>query len=221
LENRPAWPYAVQHVAEIDAHWQRRLVQSPKMFNGRIYLLAEYAQTADALNGVCAATDFKSFLFWREAGYPEAGVRDCFGSGLIRSSDGAVLLGRQTAGNMNAGLAYLPGGFIDERDVTADGRIDIDGSVARELTEETGLLPYEIAREPGYYITHSSAQLSIAVPYRSPLAAEPLRRLILERLAADSDPELDDIVIVRRSSELGSLAVPRYTALLLETLLPK
>ena len=97
----------------------------------------------------------------------------------IRSAEGHVLLGCQTAGNINQGLAYPPGGFIDQRDVRA-GVVDIDAGTARELREETGMKPDEFARAPGYLVTTSGPHVSIAVEWRSVLPSDALKAHILD-----------------------------------------
>ncbi len=140
-------------------------------------------------------TDFASFLFWKDNGYPDASVRDGFGSALIRACGGEVLLGRQLPGQVNSGRLYMPGGFIDRSDVGDDGLIDIDGSIAREVGEETGLGFEHFERRAGYLVTQLDCQISIAVELISPLEAESLRALLLERISQQSDPELADFAI--------------------------
>ena len=143
------WDYARDKADEIERHWQRRSAQCEAMFNGAIYLMHAGSREGECFAGTFLRTDFKSYLYWRETGFPEAGVIDGFGSSLIRSAEGHVVLGRQRTGNVNAGIAYLPGGFIDPRDVTDDGAIDIDGSILRELSEETGLNHGQFELTPG------------------------------------------------------------------------
>ena len=129
----------------------RQATQSnPRYFNGVVHLVDDVRLDGDSASMLrFVRTDFKSYLFWRDQGFPEAGVLDGFGSALIRSSDGHMMLGRQRAGNVNAGLAYPPAGFIDEQDVEADGSIDIAGSVAREVSEETGIDAAALVRDDG------------------------------------------------------------------------
>lgn len=214
-----AWAYAIDNAAAVDAHWQRRRAESPSLFNGVVHLM--HAETCDGatLTSSFLRSDFKSYLHWREAGFPDAGVRDGFGSALIRSAEGHVILGRQRKGNINAGVAYLPGGFIDQRDVLADGSIDIDGSIARELAEETGLNAADVAVSPGYLITRCGALVSIAREVVSPLPAEALRDRIRTHIAADPDPELEDAVIVRTAADIEHARMHAYARLLLRRLL--
>jgi len=209
------WAYARCHAADIDVHWLRHQRESPAMFNGAIHLVHGIALEGGVLHAQFLRTDFKSYLYWREHNFPEAGVRDGFGSALVRSAEGHVILGRQRAGNVNAGLAYLPGGFIDPRDVRPDGTIDIDGSILRELEEETGLERADIAISPGYLVTFNGALISIARELRSPLAAEELRARIPAHLARDPASELVDAVIVRTPQELPAQAVAPYAHRLL------
>ncbi len=215
-----AWAFAQERQAEIEAHWLRRSSENPQFFNGGIHLLRSYQIAGGMLEATLLRTDFKSFLYWRETGETEAGVRDAFGSALIRSSEGHVILGRQRSGNINSGLAYLPGGFIDARDVTAAGTIDIDVSIAREVLEETGLVPDAMTRRPGFFVTSVGAQISIAAEFVSPLTAVDLGRRIASHIARDADAELQDIVVMRHKGDCEGVAMPAFTRLLLEAILP-
>ena len=210
-----AWPYAAQHAPQIDTHWHRRRAENPAMFNGVIHLLHTEASATGAIAGTFLRTDFKSYLHWREQGFPEAGVRDGFGSALIRSAEGHVLLGRQRQGNINAGLAYLPGGFIDQRDVLTDGSIDLDASIVRELTEETGLTATDVSIAPGYIVTRRGALLAISREIVSPLSSQELRARILSHIGDDPQSELVDAVIMRSTADFDGTAMHPYARQLL------
>lgn len=203
------WPFAQRRKAEIEAYWERCRATRPKLFDGAIFVLGAWALEAGTFTGTFLRTDFKSFLFWRERGYPDAGVRDGFGSAVIRSAEGHVLLGRQTGGNINAGLAYPPGGFIDVRDVRG-ATIDIDASIVRELAEETGLRAGDLERAPGYLLTRAGRSVSIGIEWRSTLSAEDLRQRILEHVRSQPVPELADVVIVRGRDESDEVGMPRH-----------
>jgi len=213
-----AWDFARRYRAEIDAHWERRKAERARFFNGTVHLMAGHAVAEGVLTARFIRTDFKSFLYWRETGTPDRSVTDAFGSALIRSAEGHVLLGRQREGNINGGLAYLPGGFIDARDVAADGAIDIEASILRELCEETGLLPAALERSPGFITTFAGASVSIAAEFRSRLPSEALEGQILRHIGADPNSELAGVVIVSSARDLAGLDMPAYARVLLNVL---
>jgi 8-oxo-dGTP pyrophosphatase MutT (NUDIX family) len=212
-----AWPFAKSHAEAIEASWQEATRANPRYFNGVVHLIDDVSLERGALNASLVRTDFKSYLYWREQGFPEAGVLDGFGSALIRSSDDHVILGRQRAGNVNSGLAYLPSGFIDAQDVEADGSIDIVASVVREIAEETGAGGELLSRDAGFLVTRSGPQLSLAVPFRVAMTTEELIRFV-ERKIATHDSELEAIIPVAGLGDIEDLPMPRYARVLLEAL---
>lgn len=214
-----SWAFAGAHREEIDRHWTRRSAENPGFFNGVIHMLTHHDLTGSTFLGTFVRTDFKSYLYWRETGFSEAGVRDAFGSALIRSAEGHVLLGRQREGNINSGLAYLPGGFIDSRDIGPGGSIDIVGSVLREVGEETGIPASSFTQKPGYYLTFAGPLISVAVELVSSERAEDLRQRMLAHMREDPQSELVDAVIVRSRADLAGLAMPDYARILIEHLL--
>ena len=212
------WPYATANGAAIEDLWRHASEENPAYFNGTIHLVDDLTISDGALHARLLRTDFKSYLHWRRAGFPEAGSLDGFGSALIWSSDGALILGRQRKGNVNGGLVYPPSGFIDARDVGADGTIDIAASIIREIGEETGLPVSDIRPELGFWITQSSAQVSIAAGYIASMDAETLKSRIERHISSDPASELSEIVVVRSAADLRDLAMPPYARVLLTEL---
>lgn len=213
------WQLASDAAADIEAEWHKVQAGNPNYFNGTIYLVDGLSLGDGALAATLLRSDFASYLYWRERGFPQSGVRDGFGSALIRAGDGAYLLGRQRPGNINSGLTYLPGGFIDDRDVAADGSIDIAASIARELLEETGLTDADVAMLPGYLVTETGAHLSIAKTFSSPLGGAELKSVIERHLAKDAKSELDGVSIISALGDLDGLPMPHYARVLLGHLL--
>ena len=219
------WPFAKVEAAAIDAHWSRRKAEQPGFFNGRVLMMTAASMQTSSDGSQFSATlfeaDFKSFLYWRETSHRDRTVRDAFGSALIRSREGHILLGRQHAGNINGGLAYPPGGFIDRRDIGPDGTVDIVASTGREVVEETGLDEGDLDPQGGLWLTTGGVQVSMAKEFRSPLGADALRARIIERLAGDPDPELADICIVRSIGDLADLrdGVPDFARVLVAAVL--
>jgi hypothetical protein len=222
LTVRPGtWPYADRNRDAIAAHWVQARARNPAYFNGVIQILSRFQIDGGVFTGDFAATDFASFLYWREHGHADATVRDCFGCGIIRSAEGFLLLGRQAAGNLNAGRAYCPGGFIDPADVGADGTIDIDGSILREMAEETGLDGASLRREPGYILVAAAESIAIGIEFRSERTADDLRQDMLRHIASQRDAELAGIVTVQNASDLERIETSSYVPPLVRALLPQ
>lgn len=218
VDHAGTWTYAANHREVIDAHWAMALKANPNFFNGTIHLLTRITAEGGHVDATLIPTEFKNFLYWRDEGFPaEARVQDGFGSALIRSREGHVILGRQRPGNINEGLAYLPGGFIDQRDVTSEGMIDLRGSIAREVAEETGLSAAELRAEPGYLVAEVFPHVSFAVLFTSALPAQDLVDRIRAHIAADPEPELAEPVVVRSPADLQGKAVTHYARVLLSS----
>lgn len=210
------WPFAEERRAEIDAHFAELQRRKPAVWNGRVLLLRRQVVRDGVFHGEYFETDFASFAAWHHWGRPPAGARDCFGAGAIVAADGAVLVGVMGAHTANAGRIYFPAGTPDPSDVVS-GRVDLDYSVARELKEETGLDIAEFSAAPGWSTVVDGALFAQIKTLRSPLAAEVLRARMLAHLAAERQPELSDIRIVRGPADFDP-AMPRYVTAYLEAL---
>jgi hypothetical protein len=139
FEPRP-WPFAEQRRGEIDAHFAVKQREKPKIWNGRLLLARNPVFSGEHLSADYFETDFASFLAWRDWGFPDRDVFNGPGMGALRGSDGAFILGEMGPHTANAGRIYFPAGTPDPDDIR-DAAVDIPGSVAREVLEETGLTP--------------------------------------------------------------------------------
>jgi 8-oxo-dGTP pyrophosphatase MutT (NUDIX family) len=198
------WPFAQARRADIDAHFAVLSRDNPHAFNGRVLMLHTFAIEDAVLNGAYFETDFASFIAWRDWNWPDMSVRNCFGQAALRAADGAFLLGVMGAHTMNAGRIYFPSGTPDLDDVVGD-RVDLDGSVLRELTEETGLTAADISLDPGWHAVLAGPRLAMLKPVRSPLPAHELRARILAHMAGEAHPELADVRIVRDLADLDDM----------------
>lgn len=218
VDHEAVWTYAANHREVIDAHWTMAVSANPSFFNGIVHVLKVLALQGEHVAATVMPTEFKNFLYWRDEGFPaEARVQDVFGSALIRSREGHVVLGRQMPGNINEGQVYLPGGFIDPRDVTADNTIDLQASVAREVTEETGLGDDVLTAAPGFLVTRAYPHVSFAVPYTSALPSSELVARIKAHIAAETDPELAEPVVLTCAADMEGRAVTHYARVLLSS----
>jgi 8-oxo-dGTP pyrophosphatase MutT (NUDIX family) len=209
------WRFADERRADIDRYFAGLMQAKPGLWNGRMLLLAEHAIERDVLRGSYLDTDFASFIAWRDWGFPDAGVVNCFAMGALRASDGAYLLGVMGPQTVNAGRVYFPAGIPDPDDIVG-GRVDLDRNVRREMAEETGLGPGDYRAGEHWVCVRTGPRLAMMKPLQAPEPAGPLRERILAHLARDPVPELSDIRIVRGPADLDAMMPPFVVAFLNE-----
>lgn len=213
VEARP-WAFAVDEREAIDRHWRKLCGERPRLFNGRVFLnferRIETVGDKRILKGTAAAVDFKAFLAWRDFGFPDGAVRNCFGMAALLSADGAFMLGRMSEGTANAGKIYFPAGTPDLGDAK-DGALDLEGSVARELLEETGITPDEVAYAPGWTAVSDGPRIACMKLTRSALAAAEIDARFQDFRARQKEPELDALHPVFSERDLDEDRMPQFT----------
>jgi 8-oxo-dGTP pyrophosphatase MutT (NUDIX family) len=209
------WRFADERRAEIDRHFATLRQATPALWNGRMLLLREHAIGGKVFRGSFLETDFASFVAWRDWGFPDAGVLNCFAMGALRAGDGAYLLGVMGRQTVNAGKIYFPAGVPDRDDIVGD-RVDLARNVRREMAEETGLGPDDYQAEDRWVCVRTGLRLAMMKPLYVPETAERLRGRILAHLAREPEPELADIRIVRNAADLDERMPPFVIAFLNE-----
>ena len=204
------WAFAEQRRADITAHFAERRRKTPELWNGRILMLGEWQTQGTTWHGTCFEAAFADFVAWHDWGYPDRTVASCFGMGALRGADGAFLLGVMAAHTFNAGRIYFPAGTPDPSDVV-DGRLDLAGSVLREVAEETGLGTDDFAVAPGWGAVLAGANIAMMRILTAHQPAVVLRERILAHLARERQPELADIRIVRAPCDLDPM-MPDFVA---------
>jgi 8-oxo-dGTP pyrophosphatase MutT (NUDIX family) len=213
VDQRP-WPFAIEQSRAIDRHWREQRAQRPHLFNGQIFLNFERAVEmrgrARVLRGSAAAVDFKAFLAWRDFGFPDPHVRNCFSMAALQSADGAFLLGRMSESTANAGRIYFPAGTPDLDDVK-DGALDLEGSVLRELEEETGIGPGEVDLAPGWSVVFEGPRIACMKLTRSRLSAAEIAARFKTFIASQTRPELVALHAVFSVRDLDHDRMPQFT----------
>jgi 8-oxo-dGTP pyrophosphatase MutT (NUDIX family) len=210
---RQPWPFADERRAEIDAHFAIKQREKP-IWNGRILLARDPVFTADRFSAGYFEADFASFLAWRDWGFPDRGVFNGFGMGALRCRDGAFILGEMGQHTANAGRIYFPSGTPDLDDLS-DGAVDIAGSVAREVEEETGLTSADYRAAAHWDCVVSGSAIAMIRMLHVDLTGEELRAGIEANLAQQRQPELAAIHLVRGVSDLTA-AMPRFVTAFVE-----
>jgi 8-oxo-dGTP pyrophosphatase MutT (NUDIX family) len=208
------WPFAIERRAEIDAHFEQVRIGRPGIWNGPVLMMHRHRMDGDAIEGTFLQTDFASFMAWRDWGFPEAGVTNCFSMGALRTSDDAWLMGVMAPHTAGAGRIYFPAGTPDPGDVV-DGMVDLAGSVIREVAEETGLGTGDFTVASGWCGVIDGPRIALMKVLQSRESAEALRARILNHLAGETEPELADIRIVRSARDFDPM-MPRFVTAFLD-----
>src|ERR1044072_4697269 len=94
---------------EIDVHFTQMRIEKTDMWNGRV-LIMRHGDIADGvLSGAYLETDFASFIAWRDWGFPDTTMRNCFAMAALRAADGAFLLGQMSPRTATAGQIHFAG----------------------------------------------------------------------------------------------------------------
>ena len=214
------WTFENQNHSRIEKFWMKASEENPALHNGQVYMLSQWSLKSDRLEGIVQPASYASFLYWRERGYPETGARNCFGSSILESREGHVLFGRMGPRTATAGLVYPVGGSFGDEDVR-EGMLLVDTNIERELLEETGLRPQQAQREERYICVEEGPRISLAARFIFDCTSSDLRQCIRAHIDMCDDPELDEIVILRRRAFARHHRMPEFARMLIDHLLPQ
>ncbi|HLG83545.1 MAG TPA: NUDIX hydrolase [Bradyrhizobium sp.] len=210
-----AWPFEQARAEEIAAYFAGKQREKPKLWNGRVLLGRSPSFEGTHFSARYFEAGFASFLAWRDWGFPDPDIFNGFGMGALRASDGAFVLGEMGADTSNAGRIYFPAGTPDLDDV-ADDRLDLAGSITREIEEETGLIPADYRAAPHWDCVVSGRAIALMRTLHIDLPGEAVRARIEANLAAQAHPELAAVHLVRSRRDFTS-TMPLFVTAFLET----
>jgi len=198
------WDFALAERERIEAHWRTLIAANPGLWNGDVLMCAKAEITETSLTARFIRADFAGLAAWRDWGWRMTEALNCFGSAAVLSAEGALLYGRMASHTLNAGRVYPPGGSLEPADVQADGSVDVRGSIARELAEETGLDANE-AEQGGYLaIFDDHRRLAIAQLLRFPQSSAHLAQQVRDYIAAERKPELAGVTMLTSRTQIDS-----------------
>ena len=203
------WPFAVENRQRIEAHWTGLVARKPALFNGRVLIMYDHRIEADVFRGAYLATDYASFIAFRDFGFPDPSMRNCFSMAALQSAEGDFILGEMGPQTANAGAIYFAAGTPDLKDVVRD-TVDLGGSVLRELAEETGLGRDLVTVEPGWTAVFCGARIALMRRVRSSLGTAALLERIEAFLASETEPELARMHAVRSIDEMPAERMPEF-----------
>jgi 8-oxo-dGTP pyrophosphatase MutT (NUDIX family) len=213
LEALP-WRFAIDEATAIDRHWHKLREEKPRLYNGRVLLMHRSALVGGAsarmLKGACFEAQYKAFLAWRDFGFPDPNIRNCFAMPALRSADGAFILGQMAAFTASPGRIYFPAGTPEPADVK-DGIVDLEGNMLRELTEETGIAAADVTLGQGWTLVIAGPRIACMKLVQSNLPAAAIVARVTDFLGGESEPELARVIAVTSRDDLDPEHMPDFT----------
>jgi len=203
------WELAERNRTAIDAHFAELQRGNPAMWNGRILLLASHRVEDRTLIGRYKETDFASMMWWRDNGHPDPDIRNAFAMGALRGADGGFVLARMAGWTANAGRIYFAAGTPDLSDITPDGGVDLQGSVLRELEEETGLSTSDVVAAPNWTVVFDGPRIALMRPLVAHASTDEIADRIRAFAATQERPEIAEVVIAHGPGDLTE-AMPDF-----------
>jgi 8-oxo-dGTP pyrophosphatase MutT (NUDIX family) len=212
VEPKP-WRFSIEEAAAIDRHWEKLCAGNSHLFNGRVFLMhrgtVEEQDNRRILRGGGFETEYKAFLAWRDFGFP-GDTANCFAMAALVSADGAFMLGRMNNHTANAGKIYFPAGTPDPEDLKGE-TIDLEGSVLRELAEETGIASNEVSIAEGWTVVFDGPRIACMKIVRSQSSAAEIEARFKSFIATEPSPELDALHAVFSTRDLDEERMPDFT----------
>ena len=205
-------PFETANRAAIEANWASETAANPALFDGHVSLLARLGYRDRRLEGVCHTIRFATFLYWRKT-RPWPNAEHTFANAIPVTSDGALVAVRMGQRTSNPGRIYFAAGSFDPPDFP-NGKVDVDLNMAREVLEETGLDIAGLPRDPTYHIWSSEAGTGIFRRFRLPMTAAEGEAAIRAFVAQQSDPEIEEPVIIRSAGDLPDGLSPHMRPLI-------
>lgn len=207
--------FSAEEQAAIAAHFAARKAANPMLWNGRVLLLGGYRFEGRRMVARYGAADYAALLWLLACERAHPFLRASFAMGALRGADGAFVMIRMAEWTANAGRIYFAAGTPDLSDIAPDGSVDLEGSVLRELAEETGIAADELTLAPGWTALHDARRLALLREMRASEDADALAARIRRFGAGERRPEFDEVLVVRGPQHLAegmSPLIRRYLA---------
>ena len=203
--------FSLREEARIAATFAAAKSRNPALFDGPILLFSPPTVDGSSVTATAYRTRYSSLTTL--LAHPQTGrdAYNLFGAAAIVGSDGGVVLGRMGPRTAGAGEVKFPGGTPDEEDVTTAGAVDIVGSIFREMAEETGLRAADARLDERLILVDDHPFFAVVGVLRFAETADRLAERVRAFLAADPDPELAGVEVVRPGACLDPAVVPAYT----------
>lgn len=188
-------PYFLMERDNIAENWEQEISANPALYDGRMMLSRTVQIREGVISGEAHVVPFSAFLLWRKT-RPVASAIHLFGLPVVISSDGAVIAIRMGEHTSNPGCVYCAAGSLDPGDVR-DGLCDLDGNMAREVLEETGIALSDAESVSAFHALHDRGVITVFRAYRFSATAAELIERIAVHIAQEQEPEIDEALAIR------------------------
>lgn len=200
-------PWQLAEHEAVEALWAREQVERPFLYNGTVIMHRGLAMQDGGITGTSHRVPYAVLLHWL-AEQPDADIWHLFGSPVIVSSDNALVLIRMAQNTAGAGRIVSPGGSLDLDDIR-NGICDVEGNMAREMAEETGLDLKRTRPEPQLTGWRQGHRVTVFRRFHFDQTAAEIAAAIEAHIASEADPEAGAAVIFRDAGGLSD-AVPAH-----------
>ena len=195
------WEWSAKNAQAIADHWHNVCAGNPHMYDGTVLLMHRGDVDGDVYRSCYFKAPYSHFLALRDWGHPDKAVRNGFSCAALQTLDGAYLLGVMGAQTSNAGKIYFPAGTPDLSDCTGD-HIDIAGSAARELLEETGFGPQQVRFDGQITLVDEALRVAFLCHATVQLTTQAALDCFTQWHDRQKDPELAGLHVVHTKSDL-------------------
>ena len=195
------WIWQEAHAQEIEAYWQQILAGNAGVFDGIVLLMHQGHVEGDVYKSSYFQTRYSHFMALRDWGQPDPTVRNGFSCAALQASDGAYVLGVMGARTSNAEKIYFPAGTPDLDDCHGT-KVDILGSAARELLEETGFGGAQVTFAERITLVEEDLRVAFLCHADLHLTADEAVAQFTQWHSQQDQPELAGLHIVRSQADL-------------------
>lgn len=203
-------PFETANAAAIEENWRAETRANPALFDGTVVLLSEFGYADGRLFGRCHAVRYATFMYWRKDRVGT--VAHAFAHPMLVAGDNALVAIRMAAHTVNAGRVYFAAGSFEPEDFP-DGVVDPHGNMVREVKEETGLDILDARRGERHYALATERGTVIFRRYFLDETAVEIANRIRDFVAGESEPEIEEPVIIRNARDLPEGLMPHMRPL--------
>ncbi|MCO5163256.1 MAG: NUDIX hydrolase [Mesorhizobium sp.] len=193
-------PYEVEHRAAIEVNWALEKAENPALFNGEVMFFSSIRWADGRLDARCHVVRYATFMHWRRT-RRDTSAEHLYAHAMPVSSDGALIAIRMAGHTANAGRVYFAAGSLEPEDIRGD-RMDIASNMAREVREETGLDLDAARTEKAFHGWSSNSGTVLVRRYFLDLPAEEIVARIRAHIEAETNPEIDEAIVIRDAGDL-------------------